>query len=342
MKILVVTSWYPPMRGGIARYTEQVVTSLREEGNDVAIAAPRPAAAEHAVDVSRPGAGRQLAQLAKGFDRVVIQFQPEILGDPGTGRLQLARSLLRLGAALGAARDSELCVHEIGYGKGPTAPAMRFFFRRILLLAGTISVHTERERQDLARTFRIDPAHISVVSQGRYARKAATDDRSAARDLLGLPREPIVLLSIGFLHPRKGFDRAIHAFAGMPPDAARLYVVGSLWREDQVSRDHLTELRQLAAETPGVELREGYVDDEDFDRWIVASDALVLPYQVGWSSNVLERGLLYERPVIMSSVGGMIEQGQERQAVTLVKDQAELSEALRDLLPRLLDRRMND
>ncbi len=308
----------------------------------MAVAAPRPASAEYVLDISRPGAGRRLAQLAKEFDRFVIQFQPEMLGDPGTGRVQLARSLLRLGAALRAARESELCIHEIAYGVGPIAPAMRSFFRRTLLLASTITVHTEREREDLARTFRIDPAQINVVSQGRYARKAATGDRPAARDILGLPREPLVLLSIGFLHPRKGFDRAIRAFAGVPPDAARLYVVGSLWREDRVSRDHLTELRQLAAETPGVELREEYVDDEDFDRWIVASDALVLPYQLGWSSNVLERGLLYERPVIMSSVGGMSEQGRQRQAVTLVKDDAELAAALGDLLPRLADRRMDD
>jgi glycosyltransferase involved in cell wall biosynthesis len=327
------------MRGGIARYTEQVVMSLREEGHEVAIAAPRPAAAEYALDISQPGAGRRLAQLAKKFDRLVIQFQPEILGDPTAGRLQLAKSLLRLGAALRAARDSELCIHEIGYGVSPMAPVMRSFFRRILLLARRITVHTERERQDLVRTFRIDAAQVNVVSQGRYARKAATENRSAARDILGLPLEPLVLLCIGFLHPRKGFDRAICAFAGVPPDAACLYVVGSLWREDQVSRDHVMELRRLAAETPGVELREEYVDDEDFDRWIVASDALVLPYQLGWSSNVLERGLLYERPVIMSSVGGMSEQGRQRQGVTLVKDDAELAAALRDLLPHLADRR---
>ena len=49
-------------------------------------------------------------------------------------------------------------------------------------------------------------------------------------------------------------------------------------------------LRGLARQTPGAELREGYLGDEDFDRWVVASDALVLPYRAGWSSNVMERG----------------------------------------------------
>jgi glycosyltransferase involved in cell wall biosynthesis len=146
-----------------------------------------------------------------------------------------------------------------------------------------------------------------------------------------------VLLSIGFLQPNKGFDRAIRAYGVVAPEGARLYVVGSVWREDEASVQHLAELRRLAAGTPGVELRDSYVDDEDFDRWIVASDALILPYRHGWSSNVMERGLLYDRPVVMSRVGGMAEQGADRPGVTLVADDAELAEALRrtvgDLVP---------
>jgi glycosyltransferase involved in cell wall biosynthesis len=330
------------MRGGIARYTEQFVTNLRENGDEVSVAAPPPALAEFAADMSLPGTGRELTRLAKQFDRVVVQFQPEMLGDPGSGRIRLARSFLRLGGALRAAKHSELCIHEIGYGTGPTAPLMRRFVRKVLLLASIITVHTELERQDLARTFKIDLAQIGVVSQGKHARKAVSENRSAAREALKLPPEVVVLLSIGFLHPRKGFDRAIRAFAAISQAGARLYVVGSVWREDPVSRAHVALLRELAAETSGVELREQYVDDEDFDRWIVASDALVLPYQLGWSSNVLERGLLYDRPVIMSGVGGMSEQGRERQAVTLVKDDAELTAALRQLLARLSKQRSAD
>ena len=92
------------------------------------------------------------------------------------------------------------------------------------------------------------------------------------------------MLSIGFLQPNKGFDRAIRGFAQLRSERARLYVVGSMWREDEVSRSHMEELRRLAAQTPGVELREGYITDEEFDRWIVAADLLVLPYRSGWSS----------------------------------------------------------
>jgi hypothetical protein len=42
--------------------------------------------------------------------------------------------------------------------------------------------------------------------------------------------------------------------------------------------------------------------------WIVAADALVLPYRLIWSSSVCERASLYQRPLIASRVGGLEDQ----------------------------------
>ena len=50
----------------------------------------------------------------------------------------------------------------------------------------------------------------------------------------------------------------------------------------------------------------------------------------------MERGLLYEKPVIMSRIGGMIEQGSERAHVTLVDGDDELREALRRTVDEVL------
>jgi glycosyltransferase involved in cell wall biosynthesis len=210
-------------------------------------------------------------------------------------------------------------------------------------LADEITVHTERERREFTEAFGIPAERIRVVSQGQYMLRRTEVDRDAARDALNVQRDRIVLLSIGFLQPNKGFDRAIAAFAAARHETAdvqggddvRLYVAGSLWREDPALVVHRDELRRLAHETPGVELREEYLSDEDFDRWIVACDALVLPYRRGWSSNVMERGLLYDRPVIMSRVGGMAEQGENRPGVTLVEDDEALTRAVRRLLAEL-------
>jgi glycosyltransferase involved in cell wall biosynthesis len=327
--MVMLTPAYPPMRGGISAYAGQAASRLRDEGHEVVVAAPEGSDADFALDVRHRGAGLRLARLARRFDRLIVQFQPEMLGDPGTPRSVRARSLVRIAAGLGAARSAEVCVHEVDYGQGLSAPLLRAFMRSVFQLADVLTVHTELEREDLSRAFWIDRARIRVVSQGAYLVRRSSADQAMARAALGLPAHGLVLLAIGFIHPKKGFDRAIRSFAQASSEQARLYVVGSLWREDDAAVAHLEELRRLAEESTGVELRVGFLSDEEFDRWIVAADALVLPYRYGWSSNVMERGLLYDRPVIMSNVGGMGEQGIDRPGVTLVDDDLDLIRAVR-------------
>jgi glycosyltransferase involved in cell wall biosynthesis len=305
-----------------------MVQRLRDEGQEVTVVSPQPSDAALVLNVQGRWSGWKLARLASQFDRLIVQFQPEMLADPGTPRRVRARSLLRLGAGLWRAPSAELYVHEVDYGSGPLGPVWRAFVGLIFGLADGFTVHSERERDDLARAFRIDEARITVRSQAEYMQPRTDADQAAARRTLGLHPDGVILLAIGFLHPRKGFDRAIRSFGQLHQDGARLYVVGSLFREDEVSCAHSQELRDLADRTPGVELHESYVNDELFDRWIVAADALVLPYRLGWSSNVMERGLLYGRPVIMSRTGGMTEQGTGRADVILVEDDNDLVEAL--------------
>lgn len=334
VRVLMLTS-YPPMRGGIAAYSAQSVVALRRDGHEVVVASPEPSDADRVIDVRRRGAGFRLARLARQCERLVVQFQPEMLGAPGTSARGRAQALLRLAAGLWAAPSSEVCVHEMDYGEQLRARIFRAFARPIWKLANQFTVHTEGERQDFAAAFGIDEERIRVVSQAAHLLRRTDADRATARASLGLPVDPVILLAIGFLQPHKGFDRAIRAFAGLDAGQARLYVVGSVWRDDATSRSHLAELRRLAAETPGAELREVYLSDEEFDRWIVAADALVLPYRLGWSSNVMERGMLYDRAVIMSRVGGMVEQGADRAGVTLVEDDSGLRDVLRQAVREL-------
>jgi glycosyltransferase involved in cell wall biosynthesis len=324
------------MRGGISAYADQVAESLRVEGHEVVVASPQCSDAQRVLDVAQRGAGLRLAVLARRFDHLIVEFYPEMLGPPGTTRRSWLRAFLRLAAGMASAPSCEVCLHEVTYPEGRFAPLLRAFGHRVWGLADLLIVHTEGERRDFAAAFKINESRVRVVSQGEHLVRRTDADQATARTELNLPVAPVLLLAIGFLQPNKGFDRAIVAFGELKREQTRLYVVGSIWREDPASVSHVAELRRLAGETPGVELRERYLNDEDFDRWIVASDALILPYRLGWSSNVMERGLLYDRPVIMTRVGGMAEQGTNRANVALVNSDDELRDTLRQLLDDLL------
>jgi glycosyltransferase involved in cell wall biosynthesis len=341
MRILMLSP-FPPSRGGIATYAGQLAESMSEQGHGVVVASPVPSEAEHVLDVTRRGSGRALVRLARRCDRLVVQYQPEMLGPPGSTMLVRGVALARLAAGLIAAPSSELCMHEVNYGEGRAAAVLRHVVRRVWGLADEITVHTERERHEFTEAFGVPAERIRVVSQREHLVRRTDVGRDEARVALDIPRDVIALLSIGFIGPNKGFDRAIRAFDAArrqldAEDAAdvRLYIAGSLWRDDPPLVEHLDELRALAQATDGVELREAYLSDEDFDRWIVACDALVLPYRLGWSSNVMERGLLYDRPVVMSRVGGMAEQGTDRPRVTLVAGDDELAASVRRLIAEL-------
>lgn len=322
-------TFYRPMPGGISAYAEQLVTRLRQDGHDVLVASPLPSDAQLTLDICEPGAGLRLARIARRSELLVVQFHPELLGEPGTPRSARALAFLRLAVGLAAARRSELCLHEVVYGHGGIDRAIRAVVRHVFRMADTLTVHTEREKADLVASYRVDPDRVRVVSQGASMIRHTDTDQAGARASLGIPSDGHLFLSIGFLHPRKGFDRAIRSFGMLGSPSARLYVVGSAWREDEITTAHIDELRLLIAATPGAELRLGHVSDEAFDAWIVAADTILLPYREGWSSNVMERGILYHRPVIVSNVGGMGEQGTDRPGVTLVDDDQALLDALR-------------
>jgi Glycosyl transferases group 1 len=195
-----------------------------------------------------------------------------------------------------------------------------------------IVLHTEAEHRAFLEAFRVDPARVDVAEHGGSFVRRTGLDRAGARRRLGLPEDAFVFLSIGFIQPHKGFDRAIDAFAalsaaGLGPPRARLDIVGSVRVEEPDYVSHLDRLRELAAATPGVTVHPGYVSDELFDVWLVAADLVVLPYRRIWSSGVLERAALYDRPVVATRVGGLADQAPA--GTVLVDDDESLVAALR-------------
>jgi glycosyltransferase involved in cell wall biosynthesis len=327
VRILVVTP-YPPLRDGIASYAVQLVARLRREGNDVTVLSPGPSAAHLHLDLHGPRGAAALAKRVRGYDRIIVQFHPDFFFHHPATDADRAATALALAATFRLAKDSEIVVHEVDYRLGrqrsPGALAMRAMWRA----ADRIYLHTESERRDFIEAFGVSEGAVHLLEHGESFVPKTRHDQASARRTLGIPADTTVFLSIGFIQPHKGFDRAIRAFRGLSERGARLYVVGSLRLDEGEYAVHLNELRELAADTPGVDLAVGYVSDELFDRWIVAADYVVLPYRHIWSSGVAERAAIYHRPVIVTRVGGLAEQVASRPDVTLVGSDGELRRAM--------------
>jgi len=331
MRILMVSP-YPPAHDGLANYAVQEVRELRAGGHDVEVLSPGPSAAHHHLDLKGPRGALALGRRLRGYDRVIIQYHPAVFypEEPASSRQRAAVSAA-LASAFRLGGNVELRVHEFPLEGAAGGRLEAAAARAMWSSARRIEVHTERERAQLSATFGLAPERIEVVAHGAAFARRTQLDRAGARRRLGLPADGFVFLSIGFLAPHKGFDRAVRAFGDLHRSGCRLEIVGSLRLDDGVHAAYLDDLRDLVAATPGVSLHEGYVSDELFDVWIVASDALVLPYRLIWSSGVCERAALYERPVIAARVGGLEDQVSD--TTLLVETDAELGAAMRRLSP---------
>ena len=184
-------------------------------------------------------------------------------------------------------------------------PLSRACARSVLGRADVIVAHSGPMRDELAEL----GVDAQVVD--------AFHPRFTARDLAALPSPAAIaaerarqghpdlsLLAFGAVRPYKGFDIAVRALAELDRDLnVRLTIAGVFW-------DGGAELRRLVAELglqDRVELRDGFVSNDEAALLFSAADATVLPYRSATQSGVVQLAFAYGTPVLATNVGGLPE-----------------------------------
>jgi len=317
---------YPPTHCGIGGYGEQNVAQLRGQGHIVDVLSPDGKGnVDFAWDLRGGSRILRLLELLPYYDRVVIQYhfnffyndfaRPEFRRD----RLKTTLSFIYLFLR---SRKITVVAHEIPYLHGRSSWLFGQQWRFVNLI-----FHTRVEREKLEQHYhlRLKDSRVEFRQQHEVFQKFTTHTQASAREELGIRTGGTVFLCIGFIQRHKGFHRAIQAFSAADQRDARLFVVGSLRYVDSETRGYLDELHELAGKVSNVHVVESFVSNEEFDTWITASDWIVFPYTEIWSSAVLGRTKLLERPAIIASVGGLTDQAGERDL--LFETDAELVEA---------------
>ena len=268
-----------------------------------------------------------LATRVRRYDKVIVQFHPDVFYPHPASWQQRAMESAALAVAWTAAREVELRVHEVNYAWG-TQRIAGLFTRRMFRAADRIVVHTDAEADDFAKAFKVPRRRIEVAAHGADFVRRVDCDRDEARRSLGIPAGQFMFLTIGFIQPHKGFDRAIRAFAGLDGRPPRCRRVGPgrgtrLRPSPRRTRRTWPPIRPApmctSASSPTTSSTGGWSP----------VDVVVLPYRSIWSSGVLERAALYERPVIVTRVGGLAAQAEGHGDVTVVDDDVELAAAMR-------------
>ncbi|WP_051079142.1 glycosyltransferase family 4 protein [Methyloversatilis thermotolerans] len=137
----------------------------------------------------------------------------------------------------------------------------------------------------------------------RLFRPAAADDRRALRDELGLPADQPIALYAGVMDERKNIEWLARQWVGQRAfgTGARLVAVGPQSREDRQG-ELLGRLRALASGAPDLfELRPR---SGTIDRYLRASDLMVLPSHREGLPNVVLEALACGLPCVAADVSG--------------------------------------
>jgi glycosyltransferase involved in cell wall biosynthesis len=287
-----------PTEAGVARIASDLAADQVRRGWRVGVASPiegelpgwtSAAGAVHLGWRATRSPGPGVAGEIRRLRRLVREFAPDLV-HLHSSKAGLAGRLLLRGKVPTVFEPNAWSFEALS---GSVAAVARAWERRGARWADAI-VCVSRAEMDLGRTAGIDGAwHVipNGIDLQRFT-EAVSEDRAAARRVLGLPDAPSVVC-IGRLSEQKGQDLLLDAWSivlASRPDA-RLYFVG-----DGPDRATLEE-RNL----PGVHLL-GRRDD--VPTWLAATDLVAMPSRWEGCSLAMLEALARGRSVVASDVSG--------------------------------------
>jgi glycosyltransferase involved in cell wall biosynthesis len=163
--------------------------------------------------------------------------------------------------------------------------------RWVLSQGSRFVVHTREDKANLQQL--IPDAEIKVHAHPIYDQFPAPKNEWPKRGALEL-------LYYGFVRPYKGLDLLIEAMA-QTADDVYLTIAGEFWDGEKQIRKRIKALGL----SDRVELRARYHTEEETAELFARCDVVVLPYRSATGSGVVPIAYHYNKPVIITRVGGL-------------------------------------
>ena len=138
-----------------------------------------------------------------------------------------------------------------------------------------------------------------------YDHYGALVDKAEARRQLGLSEEGKYVLFFGFIRDYKGLDLLIDAFGDprLQDCGARLLVAGEFYGDPA---PYLERIRSLDINDIVV-LHNDYIPDNRVNLYFCACDIVAQPYKTATQSGVTQVAFHFEKPMLVTNVGGLPE-----------------------------------
>lgn len=190
-------------------------------------------------------------------------------------------------------------------------PGDKLFTKYFLQSCDAFITMSEKVMSDL-RLFQKDkPAKL--VSHPLYDNFGESISKEAARKQLNIPQEENIILFFGFIRKYKGLDLLLEAMAvlknqqpattNLPAGQAspKLLVAGEFYEDEKPYQELIDKLNirdQLI-------LKTDFIPDSEVKYYLCAADAVIQPYKNATQSGVTPLAYHFEKPMVVTNVGGL-------------------------------------
>jgi glycosyltransferase involved in cell wall biosynthesis len=308
------TAW--PYRGGLAAFNERLARQFIAEGHEVKILtfsmqypnflfpgktqysdAPKPEdlSISRTINSINPFSWFKTARAIRkaDIDVLVIKFWIPLMA-PCLGTIE--RLCRRKGVRIVSILDNVIPHEPHFWDKW----LIRYFIRSV----DRFIAMSESVREDCLKFLPASRQNCVTLSpHPLYDNFGEAVPKTEARQFLGLPQEKTILLFFGFIRDYKGLDLLMKAYAKVHKENLLLVVAGEFYNNGE----QYSELENDLQLEGTIAWRTDFIPDDKVRYYFSAADLIVQPYKTATQSGVTQIAYHFERPMLVTDVGGLAE-----------------------------------
>ncbi|MGN0227670.1 MAG: glycosyltransferase [Paludibacteraceae bacterium] len=323
MKIILLGTAYP-YRGGLATFNERLARQFAEEGHEVEVwtftlqylsflfpgktqysaeNAPEDLNVSRVLNSCNPlnwlKVGKQIRKAAP--DLLICCYWMAFFA-PAYGLI--SRIARRNGKTKAIALVHNMMPHEPSILDKLFAPYFVASQDGFIALSESVKEDIEKIESSLpCGEGRGGVSPVSVSPHPIYDHYGERMSKNEACKALGLPADKDYMLFFGLVRAYKGLDLLLGAFGCVKDQLPNLQLIiaGEFYEDEDKYRAQIAQLR-LADR---VIIRNEFIPDGDLRKYFGAADLIVQPYKTATQSGVTQVAFHFEKPMLVTNVGGL-------------------------------------
>lgn len=183
-------------------------------------------------------------------------------------------------------------------------PMDKILSKLVLKHGNYFITQSKMDSEDLI-TIKKDASYCQTVHPTYNAFKLKDISQTEAKEILKSKTGEKILLFFGFVREYKGLKHIINALPEIVKKIkdVKLYIVGD-FDGDKEKYIRLIDEKNVKEH---ICIFDGYIPDGEVEKFFAASDLVILPYESATQSGIVQIAYGFEKPVIVTDVGGLPE-----------------------------------